>query len=196
MAIGQHPAEHSNQAHLQDRPRSIGLSLPVNCQGLPGASNKARISSTVDGFQRIYAAVVPLFLTRGGGFYGYETTLDVATLLLFPGHRTDGKFDGVNIEGNLHFRRKSTARDGRIPLGISDDGKSYVCFAPVSVSRYFSTSVDPRNISFRSKLTRRMIPKIVDSWKSMIRFKLFLSLISNNLAFSLSKKNLLLLIGM
>lgn len=120
MAIGQHPAEHSNQAHLQDRPRSIGLSLPVNCQGLPGASNKARISSTVDGFQRIYAAVVPLFLTRGGGFYvGYETTLDVATLLLFPGHRTDGKFDGVNIEGNLHFRRKSTARDGRIPLGIS-----------------------------------------------------------------------------
>lgn len=65
VAIGQHPAEHSNQAHLQDRPRSIGLSLPVNCQGLPGASNKARISSTVDGFQRIYAAVVPLFLTRG-----------------------------------------------------------------------------------------------------------------------------------
>lgn len=41
-----------------------------------------------------------------------------------------------------------------------------------------------------------MISKIVDSWKSMIRFKLFLSLISNNLAFSLSKKNLLLLIGM
>lgn len=41
----------------------------------------------------------------------------VATLLLFPGHRTDGKFDEVNIEGNLHFRRKSTARWERSPVG-------------------------------------------------------------------------------
>lgn len=47
---------------------------------------------------------------------------------------------GVNIEGNLHFRRKSTTRDRRIPLGIS---------RPMTVKAIFVSPLPiwPRDVS-------------------------------------------------
>lgn len=117
MPIGRHPAEHRvikltfkiGHVRLDSRFRSIARVYPKHPIKRGDLLSWWTVSK---GFTQPWFRC---FSTRGE--VSYETTGWTCrdSPILFPG--TDGKFDEVNIEGNLHFRRKSTARWERSPVG-------------------------------------------------------------------------------